>query len=390
MIEPPPVKLLDGILADQSDSEMPLHAQVRRALTCLIDDHFEHGQRFWTESILIEQLKVSQITVRRALTDLTKAGVLDRRIAKGTFVCKMSPAPAAVSTIGVFVPQYNSAFLHEFLEHVAIACWHINVRLRIYHTQRGARTADVLRQLETPSSEERLLIVNPAHTATALLRTLQEKKYQYVLVDTPLPGDTHAYVGTDNVAGIEMGMRYLMDLGHRRILFIVNEPEEAETVKIRLATFERIVADAGLIESGVFHCGVKYWEDSYDAAFLRMPDIMQQTPHYTAILAASDPGAWAAVNWLSERGIRVPDELSVLGFGDESPSRFTQPALSSIAHQIADLAQRAVDIALSGEQIQALLPPALIIRQSTGPVPAIEKQSVVAAKEKKEQSHVCS
>src|SRR5438128_1162757 len=126
-------ELLDRVVAIDPRGDAPLHAQVRRALRVLIEQHFEDGQKFFTEPELIQQLSVSQGTVRRAMADLVREGLLDRQVAKGSFVRK---TPAAVArTVGIFVPRWDSSFLGGMLEAFCRVCREAGHRIQIYHTQ---------------------------------------------------------------------------------------------------------------------------------------------------------------------------------------------------------------------------------------------------------------
>jgi len=116
------------------------------------------------------------------------------------------------------------------------------------------------------------------------------------------------------------------------------------------------------------HCGTKFWEDSYTKAYQIMPKVMELKP--TAIFAFDDLGAWAALKWCAQHGLSVPNDVSVLGFANDKPSAFTHPALTTIAHPIAEIASTAVDLlTLRGKTRQTrLLQPSLVVRESTGPV----------------------
>jgi len=369
MQEEPPIQLLDQLLSHHEWEDLPLHAQVRRGLGDLIDRYFEDGQKFWPEALLIERLNVSQITVRRALSDLSQAGQLERRIAKGTFVRKPQQAATALSTIGVFVPQYNSAFLNEVLENVAAACWEKGLRLRVYHTQKGAKTADALRQLELPPSEEALiLLAQTPPSMRDLAGALNRKGYQSLALDTLVPGVPVSYVGTDFSVGIQIGLDHLCGLGHRRIVLLVNEPEETGTIRAAVAAFQGQAKRRGLVDGKVVHSGAHFWDDSYEIAYRSMSDLWKVDKPPSAIFATSDPGAWAALKWLSEHKIRVPEDVSVLGFSNDAPSRFTLPALSTVAHPVSALARRAIEMLENREAAQVFLPPTLVVRQSTAPV----------------------
>jgi DNA-binding LacI/PurR family transcriptional regulator len=275
-----------------------------------------------------------------------------------------------LSSVGVFVSHYHSDFLNEFLEEFAAACAFENLRMQVYRTHQDERVAEMLRRLTTLPSEEGVIILGvPQRTARDLSLALSIKKYRCVTADTLIPGSDGSYVGTDNALGIRLGMKHLMELGHRRILYLVNEPEEAETVRIRAREFHAVVAEYQLEGSHIFYCGTQFWEDSPEIVYRRMPELCYSGAPYTALFATSDAGALAALRWLSDNGISVPEQMSVMGFGDDAPSRLAQPPLSTIQQQIPEMALKAVAILLSETDAQVFVPPALIVRQSTGPAP---------------------
>lgn len=364
------LELLDRVITIDPKQDVPLHAQVRRGLRNLIEHHFEDGQKFFTEPELIRELAVSQGTVRRALGDLVREGLLERRVAKGTFVRK-SPPPT-VRTVGVFVPSWDSMFFSGLLENIALVCRSQGLRLQIYHTQNGEKVADAYRWLERPPEQEAVLLLGPAAAeASELHAMLSNRGYRTVAIDRTGPGLEMPLVVIDNRAGINIGLEHLWGLGHRRITLIVNEPATEPNV------VQRVEAYNGLMRSRrfkprVIDCGTKHWASSFDAAYRAMPQVMEGDP--TAIFTVSDDGAWAALKWLAERGIRVPDRMSVLGFDDDAPSRFTQPALTTVAQPLRELAEQAV--AQLWERDSQVKPtrliPKLMIRQSTAaPAPGV-------------------
>jgi DNA-binding LacI/PurR family transcriptional regulator len=103
-----------------------------------------------------------------------------------------------------------------------------------------------------------------------------------------------------------------------------------------------------------------------------MPEIMAMKPRPTAIFAMSDPGAWVAIKWCAENDIKVPDQISVLGFSNDRPSQFTYPALTTIAHPVAKIAQCAIQLLSKPgpQRVTRMLTPELVLRESTGPAPA--------------------
>ena len=349
---------------------LPLHAKVRENLRDLALQHFDDGAKFYTEPELIERLGVSQGTVRRALGDLAREGLLVRKVPQGTFVCKPAPQPL---TVGIFMPQYDSPFLMAVLEALSRASRQQKVGLRIYHTQQGENLVEALRKLTSPPSQERVVLLGETPSATRMLcANLWKRGYRIVSVDTLAPTDRCASLGVDNAAGIRLGMEHLLGLGHRRIALLVNEPAEIGNVRTRVEAFRAIVAQYRMQEARVFDCGTKLWEDSCMAARAKMDKVMVGPNRPTAIFAVSDPGAWTALQWLAERGIKVPAEVSVLGFDDDRPSQHVHPSLSTLRQPVKEMAQVVFQLLaapIRPGQIQ-LLPPTLVIRKSTGRVPS--------------------
>ncbi|BDI34510.1 LacI family transcriptional regulator [Capsulimonas corticalis] len=273
-----------------------------------------------------------------------------------------------LTTIGVIVSHYDSAFLSEFLEALAGVCRSESLGMRVYRTQQGDRAADTLRHLERSPDEERIIILGqPQQNARELAASLAIKTYRSLTIDTLVPGASNSYVGTDNALGVRIGMDHLMALGHRRILLLINEPLEAETVRARLREFKAVVAEHGLTGCGEFYCGTQFWDHSSEIVYRRMPEIWPQDVPFTAIFTTSDAGAWAALQWFSEHGVPVPDRVSVLGFDDDAPSRTTTPPLSTVGHRVAEMARQAVSILMGDTPVTVLTPPDLVVRQSTGP-----------------------
>src|SRR4051812_27156842 len=96
----PSLDLINRTVGVDTRLDAPLHAQVRRVLRLAIEQHFDDGQRFSTESAIIAQLGVPKGTVRRALSDLTRDGLLQRQVANGSFVRK--GVQHSGTTLGVF------------------------------------------------------------------------------------------------------------------------------------------------------------------------------------------------------------------------------------------------------------------------------------------------
>lgn len=346
---------------------------MRRGLSYAIENFFEDGQRFFTEKELIDHLKVSQVTVRRAVYDLVREGLLERRVAKGSFVRKRAGGGAGAKAfeVAIHLPDWDSAFLSQLLRKILGACNSRHLGAKVFYSrQSGAMLGQEGQAWNQAEVSAAILIANPPDLSADLCRLYEGSGKPVVSVDTRAPGVSTHFVATDNLAITKLGLDHLTSLGHEKICLLLNEPEAHDNVMLRAKYFEDECRKRKLPHCQVVHCGTKFWEDSYVKAFEIMPAVMALNPKPTAIFAFDDVGAWAALKWCSQQGLSVPRDISVLGFADDKPSAFTHPALTTIAHPIAEIAATAVDLLTLRSQTPQtrLLQPNLIVRESTAPV----------------------
>lgn len=362
---PPSLRLLDRVIID-SRRGLPLHLQLRHALRSLIENNFEDGQLFWPEMLLAEHLKLSRGTVRQALGELAREGLL-RRSAAGSTVVKETEQGPGLAAIGVFVAQYDSDFISVLLQQIAGECRARGLPLKLYHTHRGEETAHAYAQVQSRPDQEGLILLETARTNLELFEAFRDRGFRTVMLGMNNPDPNGASLDTDAALAVRLGMEHLLSLGHKRIILLVNEPAEEPSVAEKIAAFEAIVRDQELCESKTLFCGTHYWDNSFDAAYAHMDAAWSLRP--TAIFTVSDPGAWAALKWLAERRVAVPRDVSVLGFEDVGPSRYTHPALTTIAHPIVEMARQAVAMLVEGGRDHVRLAPHLVVRESTGSPP---------------------
>jgi len=353
---------------DDMKGHIPLHAQARTALRRMIDEQFEDGQQFLTEAALTKHLGVSLITVRRAVADLAHDGLLDRRGARGTFVVKGQRADVTEFPIGVILPEYESPVTISLLNQIARSCVERNHRLSVYYAGKGENAAAVLERTNGCSKYEKLILLgNAAATALELSRMLWERGRQVVNIGSRIDDYPGAYIGADDPEGIRLGLEHLVGIGHTRITLLVNEPVEQGTVASRIHAFDDLTRRQGLNGGRIVYCSTAIWDDAYSAAYSKMKSIWNGESRPTAIMTVSDAGAFGALKWLTEQGIGVPDDISIVGFGDDRTGLHTSPALTSIGQPYREIAVRAVDLLEAQTIVKRcdLFKPCLIIRNST-------------------------
>ena len=168
----------------------------------------------------------------------------------------------------------------------------------------------------------------------------------------------------DNVEGARMATQKLIDMGHRQIAYIGGDPEHPDAVD-RLQGYclalknAGITFDASLVSEGGFYEG-----GGMQAAL----ELLAARKRFTAIFAANDQMAVGAALGLSRHSMRVPEDVSLVGYDDLASSMYANPPLTSVHQSAYDLGQIAAEVLLqmlSGEEPSAQLPPPrLVMRES--------------------------
>ena len=272
--------------------------------------------------------------------------------------------------IGVFVHSFGSMVIHELITSISREARRLNFDLVVFSAESFVQpgrleTGDMLRRLC-----DGLIMILP-NGADSFLKTLEQRALPCVLVNYALP-QALPIVVVDNRGGARSAVEHLLALGHRRIAFIAGttgtgqSPERQRGYLDALAG-ARIEPDERLIEQGSFR-----QSGGFSAAqrLLDLPD----PP--TAIFCANDEMAFGALDAVKSKGLRVPDDISIMGFDDIPNSSFVYPPLSTIRQPYVDMgvrAMREVVEMLNGRPVGAsrvLFPTELVVRQSTGPAPA--------------------
>lgn len=204
-----------------------------------------------------------------------------------------------------------------------------------------------------------------------------------VVVDGPArPGAGH--VGVWDREGAAAAARHLLDLGHRRLAVLTaplhsdgytgladltrQDTTRYHVSKERLTGYRSEAENAGLRWAGVPVVEISPYgrQVGYNAA----AQLLDSEQRPTGLLAASDELALGALHAAAERGIEVPDQLSIVGFDDAPPAAWSTPALTTIRQPHRDKGRVAAEQLLGMRPIQDITyPTELVVRNSTSPPP---------------------
>lgn len=164
----------------------------------------------------------------------------------------------------------------------------------------------------------------------------------------------------DNRAGAAMATRHLLECGHTRIAYISGDPEHADAQE-RLAGYREALEQAGVGHDPALVTPGDYSETGGLMAVSRLLEARQP---FTAIFAANDQMAIGAALGLYRRNLRVPDDVSLVGFDDLAPARFSIPPLTTVHQPVYEMGFGAADAVLAllqGETPKTVLPPLQLV-----------------------------
>ena len=211
-----------------------------------------------------------------------------------------------------------------------------------------------------------LLLMGGQHLTEAI-RLLQQEQIPFVVLNRQLDEQDASFVAADYHQGMMMAMQHLIQLGHRRIGFVGQSVLE-KLHSDRIKSYKQACQEAGLVvDNDLIRSAGSQPGDGYQ--IMRALLALEQPP--TAILVIHDPLAIECLQAVLDSGLRVPEDVAIVGSDNLRESQVTTPPLTTIHPPLAEIGRQAMGELLaqlsgvSDSPTQILLPVELAIRQST-------------------------
>jgi len=221
-----------------------------------------------------------------------------------------------------------------------------------------------------PWNTDGLIVVNPLVSATRIRHVLdlRDAGHPVVFVGAALGGPA---IAIDNAGGIHLGLAHLVQHGHRSIAFIAGNPEDTHgDSEERLQAYQSAVQEYGLETNPHL---VAYGYHIVDGGRLAMRQLLSTGVPFTAVLASSDECAIGAMMELKQAGLRIPQDVALVGFDDQPEAIVQVPPLTSVHSLTYERGYRALELlldAIEGRRERAdeivKVPTRLTVRQSCG------------------------
>jgi len=275
---------------------------------------------------------------------------------------------ARTMTIGMVIPNLAHPVNAEIIRGAERAAAEAGYVILLADADEFLQSGEAYQRLLLEQRVDGLLIAS-ASIEEPFLAELASQGLPFVLVNRRVRG-VGPCVSIDDAGGTELAVAHLVSLGHRRIAHIAG-PQDADTARRRLAGFRAGMRAAGLRIPRTYVSEAPFDEESGKQAMTKLLDL---DPPPTAVVVWSLAAAVGALAGASERGVRVPDELSLVSFHDAPIAGYLTPPLATIRMPLREMAERSVQVLLEliggarhAHNVVVPTAPVLVERESTAP-----------------------
>jgi DNA-binding LacI/PurR family transcriptional regulator len=326
-----------------------------------------------TIAFIAEQAGVSVPTVSKVINGRSGVGAKTRARVEALINAHGYHRPESATRAGLMelvMGELESLWGMEIIRGVERAAreHHVGVVLSDF----DQRPTEARGWIEDALARRPTCVVSVAQLSQAQRDQLTTRNIPFVVFDlaAELPDDA-PYVGATNWLGGRSATRHLLELGHRRIAMI-SGPDHVLCCRARLDGYRSALDAAGVpADPGLLRRVNLCQEEGRAAA----RDLLGRAVRPTAIFTANDVQALGVYQAAREAGLRVPEDLSVVGFDDLPVVSWVDPPLTTVHQPLVEMAAAATELALAlgrGERparCRIELATTLTIRRSTGPAP---------------------
>ncbi|WP_026695103.1 LacI family DNA-binding transcriptional regulator [Peribacillus kribbensis] len=287
--------------------------------------------------ILNNQTGYSEKTKKKVLTVIEELGYHPNAVARG-LVNKRT------HTIGVLVPALSSMFVAEVLDGIEKAANEAGSSIIVCHTEsNGEKTMNYLQLL----NEKRIdgIIFTSGILKDEYYEFTSKMKIPMVLLATLSHKHPVPYVKVDDYKASYAAAEYLVAKGHTKIGMISGNKMDIIAGIPRIEGFKKALEDHGISvnEKNVVYCEGFAFLDGVEGS----RKLLEQNPELTAIFAASDELAIGAYSTLYQMDLRVPDDLSIIGYDNLSIAKMSIPPLTTVEQPLIKMGEEAARMVFS-------------------------------------------
>lgn len=365
-----------SVAFDSSRAAQPLYQQVETHLRELIaSGTLRCGDPLPSVKDLCEQFGgLNHLTVRRAIKNLSEENLVRSVQGRGSFVAERAARP---QHIAIVLPHLSDTIFVRIAKGAQEVLEAHGVRSLILDSRGSQSTEGVHLQGFAALPVSGAIIFPIAHSDIAeQIFRLKASGFEFVLVDRYFDDIATPCVVSDNYQGGYDAARYLAARGCRRVAWIGEM--RSTSARLRFQGFQTALNDADIpcpsrlvktievapASPASFHAATE------ESVRFSVNELLKEEPHIDGLMCCDDFTALAALNRLKEKGIRMPEDIAVVGFDDVPEAAFSRPALTTVRQPLVEVGREAAHMLLQRLENRDLtperktLPVELVVRES--------------------------
>ncbi len=321
-----------------------------------------------SERNLVGKYDISRSTVRRAISQLISEGWLYSVPGTGTFVSKDLPmekrqrSKSVACILKVAQSPLDSPYYSKIFKSMQEEAARIGYHLSFYSFVHDSE-ADILKEIRKRNLDGVVII---GFMGRKVISDVYNSKIPFILIDNRLNKEGVTSIVPGNRNGAFEATRYLVGLGHKTIFFMGGTKKD-HAVMERFSGYLAALKEAGLDYRDEYYIKSHY---RVGDGFNSMSKVLQSKNVPSAILCVNDESAIGALKAIQEAELKVPDDISIVGFDDIDWAAHTNPPLTTVKVQKEKMGRMAIDFLIRQIEnkeflgAEVVVPTELIIRSS--------------------------
>lgn len=327
----------------------------------------------------------SEITTRRALTELANEGYIYRVRGKGTFIRLESdgkPRNKSIALERIYLAHssiplrtFSHRFYSDLLAGIQEVCEEHGIKFHLWDL--GPNTS-----LPPKDGNTGFVLLPSATMNPGILRDWKADSRKLVTVHFYYPQLQIPYVIVDNLTGGFLATQHLLSLGHRRIGIVLTGKsviEMNQEFSLRLQGYRLALSQYNVEFDPSLVSVIEEDEESAEMGYAGAERLLSLPQPPTGMYVTSDYKAVGAMQAIKDRGHRIPEDVSVIGYDDTMTSPFMEPSLTTINQNTLSVGRRAAEMLIfdwkqheEGRFLKEEIVPKLIVRDSTTELDAFD------------------
>jgi LacI family transcriptional regulator len=301
----------------------------------IVDVAREAGVSYATVSRVINNKGyINPETREKVLRAVTKLGYVVNQQAR-------SLAGGRSQVVGLVVRDLGTSYIGEIIHGIDEELANASYDLMLYTTHRRKTRESTYVATLTQGLADGLLLVLPREPG-AYIETLRRHGFPYVLIDHQGIDEAGPSVGATNRQGGYDATRYLLELGHRRIGFITGSLDLGCSID-RMAGYHAALAESGVPADPAL---IRQGDFMQPAGYAGARELLMLPQRPTAIFASNDVSAFGVMEAARDCGLRIPEDISIVGFDDIPQASHVNPPLTTVRQPLEQMGRVATRMLL--------------------------------------------